>query len=115
MGLVVVVGRHWPLLSDLGRPRDGPAPRSVWAARRPQREGRLFGGTGPGITSLPRCSLIRYLSSGPSMSWSRPCWRAKSWLALPNHDVVIRTPLAARLCSTTPASAWTDSTPTSLL
>lgn len=25
MGLVVVVGRHWLLLSDLGRPRDGPA------------------------------------------------------------------------------------------
>lgn len=24
MRLVVVVGRHWPLLSDLGRPRDGP-------------------------------------------------------------------------------------------
>jgi hypothetical protein len=23
--LVVVVGRHWPLLSGLGRPRDGPA------------------------------------------------------------------------------------------
>lgn len=24
MRLVVVVGRHWPLLSNLGRPRDGP-------------------------------------------------------------------------------------------
>ncbi len=23
--LVVVVGRHWPLLSGVGRPRDGPA------------------------------------------------------------------------------------------
>lgn len=22
--LVVVVGRHWPLLSGIGRPRDGP-------------------------------------------------------------------------------------------
>ncbi|MDQ0812655.1 hypothetical protein QFZ63_004369 [Streptomyces sp. B3I7] len=25
MRLLVVVGRHWPLPSDLGRPRDGPA------------------------------------------------------------------------------------------
>lgn len=25
MCLVVVVGHHWPLLSNLGRPRDGPA------------------------------------------------------------------------------------------
>lgn len=25
MRLVVVVGRHWPLSSDVGRPRDGPA------------------------------------------------------------------------------------------
>lgn len=25
MRLLVVVGRHWPLSSSLGRPRDGPA------------------------------------------------------------------------------------------
>ena len=29
MRLVVGVGRHWPLLSDVGRPRDGPASPGV--------------------------------------------------------------------------------------
>ncbi|MFB7109735.1 hypothetical protein [Streptomyces sp. NPDC056190] len=38
MRLVVVVGRRWPLSSDLGRPRDGPATREPPLAT----PGRLF-------------------------------------------------------------------------
>src|SRR6185312_13909402 len=46
--------------------------------------------------STPRCSLRRYLSSLPSITWILPCRATKSRLALPTHDVVTRTPLVAR-------------------
>lgn len=65
MGLVVVVGRHWPLLSDLGRPRDGPASlrshdgRHVRPARsepRPTTVRHDGGCANRPRTRMPRCT-----------------------------------------------------------
>lgn len=65
MRLVVVVGRHWLLLSALGRPRDGPAsarsadgqhPRCAQSEPQPTTASHDDGSAARAGTRVPRCA-----------------------------------------------------------
>lgn len=58
MRLVVVVGQCWPLLSVLGRPRDGPA-NTIMSADSPRCA--VLRTTPGGATAATRTSLSAYL------------------------------------------------------
>jgi hypothetical protein len=63
--LVVDVGHHWPLSSDLGRPRDGPAlarsadgqhPRCALSEPQPTTASQEDGSAPLAGTRVPRCA-----------------------------------------------------------
>ena len=104
MGLVVVVGRCWPLLSVLGRPRDGPASR-LWLCR-----------------VGPRCASARSQASAhsdaPNAPMLDPLMTALARDAVPrdfaisslNDEKSPRT--AGRLATSAPSSpAWVSPSP----
>jgi hypothetical protein len=79
--LVVVVGRHWPLVSGLGRPRDGPAsphstdgqhPQCAPSKPQPTTASHNGGCADPLRTRVSRCTLTGLGHAANAVDQSEP-------------------------------------------